>query len=93
LQFKLLSLVLGVGLTYLESFACRIKKSEDQNEVLGKEDGMVVQEPKVMDKADGEGFQRRIFQEFTNCNIVSVIINTSKDHGSKTITSRKAGLL
>jgi hypothetical protein len=48
---------------------------------------MVVQEPKIMGKANGEGFQRQIFRELTNCNIASIIINTSKDHGSKTKSS------
>jgi hypothetical protein len=32
-----------------------------------------------------EGFQRQLFNDLTNCNIVNLIINTNQDHGSTTV--------
>jgi hypothetical protein len=63
---------------------CRVNL-QDQKQVPEKEIG--VDEPKVMDKADGEGFQQQIFQELTNCNIISLIINTSEDHSNRIMSS------
>jgi hypothetical protein len=34
-----------------------------------------------------EGFQRQVFHDLTNCNIVSLIINTSQDHGNTAVAS------
>jgi hypothetical protein len=67
--------------------ACRTLDSKQITSKIEIEPSDSKLNSKIKAKREVEGFQRQVFKDLSNCNIMSLIINTNEDNGSSAVAS------